>query len=289
MDGNAEDMLTIARSFGSGADLHWITDRYGASKARELIIGSSALWALQSNAEQHDFVRGLVNDYIRAHPAEPAAKALLTLAREYGHYDLKQIISVAQGTSGKPSVTINIIYLSRVVDDLGRHAAVYPPHFESAEDRQRAERDVIAISDLLDPLSENFSHNPVLLMRVALLHAFGHNLDVPGSAPKAVAAFTTLLNLAPDDPQANYRYGVFLASATKSGEAIPLLEKAKSLGVVDTDYWLGWSYAVAGNKAKAVENLDSYTKRVPGDQNAVAILDAVRNDKFNIKEMKSTP
>jgi len=289
VDGNAEDMLTIARSFGAGADLHWVTDKHGADQARELIIGSSALWALQSNAEQHDFVRALVNDYIRAHPAEPAAKALLTLGREYGHYDIKQVISVAPGASGKPSVTVNIIYLSRIVDDLGRHAAVYPPHFESAEDRQRAERDVVAISALLDPISDKFSHNPVLLMRLALLHAFGHNLDVPGSAPKAVAAFTSLLNLAPDDPQANYRYGVFLASSTKSGEAIPLLEKAKSLGVADTDYWLGWSYAVAGNKAKAVENLESYTKRMPGDQNAAAILDAVRNDKFNIKPMNTPP
>jgi tetratricopeptide (TPR) repeat protein len=289
VDGNAEDMLTIARSFGAGADLHWVTDKHGADQARELIIGSSALWALQSNAEQHDFVRALVNDYIRAHPAEPAAKALLTLGREYGHYDIKQVISVAPGASGKPSVTVNIIYLSRIVDDLGRHAAVYPPHFESAEDRQRAERDVVAISALLDPISDKFSHNPVLLMRLALLHAFGHNLDVPGSAPKAVAAFTSLLNLAPDDPQANYRYGVFLASSTKSGEAIPLLEKAKSLGVSDTDYWLGWSYAVAGNKAKAVENLESYTKRMPGDQNAAAILDAVRNDKFNIKPMNTPP
>jgi len=289
MDDNAQDMLAIARSFGSSADLHWVTDKHGADKARELIIGASALWALQSNAEQHDFVRGLVNDYIRAHPAEPAAKALLTLAREYGHYDIKQIISVAPGASGKPAVTINIIYLSRIVDDLGRHAAVYPPHFESAEDRQRAERDVVAISELLDPISDKFSHNPVLLMRLAMLHASGHNLDVPGSAPKAVAAFTALLNQAPEDPQANYRYGVFLAAATKNGEAIPLLEKAKSLGVVDADYWLGWSYAVAGNKAKAIENLERYSKRMPGDQNAAAILDAVRHDRFNIKDMKSAP
>jgi Tfp pilus assembly protein PilF len=126
-------------------------------------------------------------------------------------------------------------------------------------------------------------------MRLALLHAFGHNLEIPDSSQKAVAAFTTLLNLTPDDPMANYRYGVFLASTTKAGEGIPYLEKAKSLGVVNADYWLGLSYQFAGDKAKAVENLENYVKRVPSDANAARMLDAIRNDKVETKVMKPTP
>jgi hypothetical protein len=289
VDGNADDMLAIAKTAGTGADLHWVADKRGVDKARELTGMSSALWSLNANAQQHAFVRKVVSDYIQAHPAEPASRALIALAHSYGHYDIKQLVTVTEAAPGKHSATINIAYLSQILDDVGRHASTYPPHFESAEDRQRAERDLTAISSLLDPLSADISHNPPMLMRLALLHAFGHNLDIPDSSQKAVAAFTALLNATPNDPQANYRYGVFLATTTKHGEGIPYLEKAKSLGAVNSDYWLGLSYQLTGDKAKAVENLESYTKRVPNDQDAARLLDAVRNDKVEVKALKPTP
>lgn len=289
VDGNADDILAIAKAAGTDADMHWVVDKRGAEKARELSIIASALSALNSNAQQHEFVRNVVGDYVQAHPTEPASKTLLALARAYGHYDIKRVVTVTEAAPGKPSANINIAYLSQILDDLSRHASTYPPHFESADDRQRAEHDLSAISAVLDPLTESFSHNPDLLMRLALLHAFGHNLDIPDSSQKAAAAFTTLLKLTPDDPLANYRYGVFLASTAKAGDGIPYLEKAKGLGVVNADYWLGLTYEVAGDKAKAVENLENYIKRVPSDATAARMLDAIRNDKVETKVLKPTP
>jgi tetratricopeptide (TPR) repeat protein len=231
----------------------------------------------------------VVSDYIEAHPAEPASKTLIALARSYGRYDIKQLVTVTEVAPGKHSATINIAYLSQILDDLGRHASTYPPHFDTADDRQRAEHDLSAISSVLDPLSADISHSPPLLMRLALLHVFGHNLDIPDSSQKAVGAFNTLLNLTPNDPQANYRYGVFLATTAKNGEGIPYLEKAKSLGVASAEYWLGLSYQLTGDKAKAVENLESYIKRAPNDENAVRMLDAIRNGKVEVKTLKPTP
>ncbi len=50
----------------------------------------------------------------------------------------------------------------------------------------------------------------------------------------------------------------------------------------------GWDGAAcqSARKPKAIENLENYTKRVPGDQNADQILDAVRNDKVNCEQRK---
>ena len=80
-----------------------------------------------------------------------------------------------------------------------------------------------------------------------------------------------------------------MASTAKAGDGIPYLEKAKGLGAVNADYWLGLSYQVAGDKAKAVENLENYVKRVPSDANAARMLDAIRNDKVETKVLKPTP
>jgi hypothetical protein len=289
VDGNADDMVSIARSYGTGADMRWVVEKRGSDKARELILQSTALWALDANARQHEFVRAAVGKYINAHPGEPASKALQALARSYGHYDVRRVISSIDVSPGKHSVTINVAYLTQILDDLERHAGAYPPHFEFADDRQRAEHDVSAISSLLDPISQDLSRNPPLQLRLGILHAIGHNLDIPGSAEKVTTAFSTLLALTPEDPQGNYRYGAFLAATTRNGAGIRFLEKARALGVVNADYWLGWSYEIIGNKAKALEYLEGYTKRVPGDQKAALLLDAVRNDKVEFKEGKPSP
>lgn len=280
---NVDDLVRLVTNRESGTDQQWIVEKRGKDKAIELVSLSTTLWALHSNAQQHPFVQVMVNEYVTAHPSEPAAKALLALAHQYGYYSLGKLVSAAESSPGQHTATINIAYFSQILDDLGRHAGSYPAHFEFAEDRPRAEKDVTTISNLLDPLTENFSKNPPMLLRLAILHAIGFNLDIPDSFPKAVVAFDKLLSLTPDDPQANYRYGSFLATTTKDGRAIPFLERARSLGVQEADYPLGFSYAVAGNKAKAIENLERYTKRVPTDERAKAMLDAIRNDRFDVK------
>ena len=47
------------------------------------------------------------------------------------------------------------------------------------------------------------------------------------------------------------------------------------------------AYAATGDRTKALENLESYSKRVPGDENVVNIIDAVR--KGNIEHRNGTP
>ncbi len=286
MGDNAEDLVRLVRDRDSGGDSPWLLEKRGKDAAREMIAVSVALWALNSNAQQHAFIRGMVNEYVAAHRSEAAAKALASLANQYGRYQVGKLVTVTEAASGKPSVTISILYFSQILDDLGRHAGSYPPHFEFADEPQRAVRDVTAISQILDPLTDNFASNPPMLLRLAVLHSIGHNLDIPDSSVKAIAAFDKLLALTPNDPQANYRYGAFLAVTTRKGEGIPFLEKAKSLGVADADYFLGWSYQAVGNKAKAIDNLEAYTKRVPSDTNATALLEAIRTDKLGVKVEK---
>jgi tetratricopeptide (TPR) repeat protein len=288
-DGNADDMVNLARNFAPGSDPHWLIEKRGPEKARDLIGQSTALWGLDANARQHEFVRSALGKYITAHPEEPASKALLALAQAYGHYDVRKVMAVIETSPGKSSVTLNGTYFAQVLNDLERHAGSYPPKFQFADDRQRAERDIATLSDLLDPLFPNLSHDAPLQLRLAALHTVGFNLDIPGSFEKARSDFSAILATAPENPEANYQYGAFLAATTRKGEGIPFLEKASSLGVVNADYWLGWSYVALGEKTKAIENLERYTKNVPNDQRAAQVLDAVRNDKVNFVERKPSP
>jgi tetratricopeptide (TPR) repeat protein len=137
---------------------------------------------------------------------------------------------------------------------------------------------------MLDTLLSGHAANPKLLLRVGVLNGAGHKLDIRGADKKAIAAFTASLSQTPDDPAANYLYGMFLAGTTKQAEAIPLLEKAKSLGIADADYTLGIVYSGIGNKDKALENLEHYAKRAPKDTNAPKLIDAIRNGRIEHKQ-----
>jgi hypothetical protein len=69
----------IAMSGGSKEILGELRGRYGDADARQIIFAASALWALASNARQHTFVNAVLGQYIDAHPATPAQKALAAL------------------------------------------------------------------------------------------------------------------------------------------------------------------------------------------------------------------
>ena len=77
-DGNAADLMTIARGHGlNGEALQQIMQTRGPRVAQTLMSMGSALWSLHANAQLHDFVRQVVSAYVTAHPKDHAAEALL--------------------------------------------------------------------------------------------------------------------------------------------------------------------------------------------------------------------
>jgi hypothetical protein len=66
-------------------------------------------------------------------------------------WSIRSIFSLPEAPGGQHSVTFNIPALDQILDDVGSLAEGYPPHFDSIEDRQRAEHDVSGIAKLLDP------------------------------------------------------------------------------------------------------------------------------------------
>lgn len=203
-------------------------------------------------------------------------------AREYGHYDPKRLLTISETPSGK-KYSFNGAYLDQILNDLSAHAKNYPPKFDTPQDKQRAVQDVKVVSGLLDIMINVPTPNPDLLIRAGYLNSMGHNLDVPGAAEKANSIFLKLLAAIPSDPRGNYMYGTFLAGIGKPKEALPYLEKALSVGVVDAAYAIGMTYLMLGDKDQALKNLEDYKRRKPSDGSVDTLIDAIRNGKLELK------
>lgn len=206
----------------------------------------------------------------------------MVYAKEYGRYDLKQLVIVSETPAGKKQ-GIDLAYLDRILSDLAAHARDYPPRFDTPQDRERAVQDVKKLSGMLDILVDVPKPNAQMLFRAGFLNSMGHNLDIPGAAQKTSIIFQKLLADEPANPKANYTYGVFLAGAGKSKEALPYLEKARALGVKEADFSIGLVHLGLGDKEGALKRLEAYKLNVPDDKNVGQIIDAIRNGKIEVK------
>ena len=204
------------------------------------------------------------------------------LAKEYGQYDLKLLLG-ASPPPGKGG-TFNVAYLDRVLQDLGQHAANYPPQFDSARDQQRAQRDVGFLMGMLDAGFGNTAP-PELLLRMGVLGVYGHNLQVPNAAAYAQARFTMLLEHNPEHAAGNYQFGQFLAASGRSKEAMPYLMRAKDKGVVPASYTLGMVYLGLGDKPRAIEMLTAYQRAEPTNGSVGKLIQAIREGKMEVKRV----
>lgn len=208
--------------------------------------------------------------------------ASLASAREYGNYDLKRLLTVSETPSGK-KYGFDGAYLDQMLNDLSTHAKNYPPQFDTPQDKQRATQDVKALSGMLDTLINVPTPNPELLVRAGHVNSIGHNLDIAGAAAKASSIFQRLLAASPSDPRGNFMYGTLLAGMGKPKEALPYLEKALAVGVIDAAYAIGMAYLALGDKGQALKNLEDYKRRKPSDKNVDKLIDAIRNGTIELR------
>jgi len=205
-------------------------------------------------------------------PAWPAA---------YGQYDTRQLLGSAPA-AGK-SATFNTAYLDRMLQDIGQHAANYPPRFDSLQDQQRAQRDAASLIGMLNAAFANDAP-PGLLLRMGILGSYGHNLDVTNAAAFAQTHFSKLLAAQPDDPAGNYHFGQFLASTGRGKEALPYLNRARDKGVVPAFYALGMTHLMLGDKPRALAMLTEYQRAQPSDLDVGKLIQGIRDGKVEVKQ-----
>ncbi|MBU0752444.1 MAG: hypothetical protein KJ787_05990 [Gammaproteobacteria bacterium] len=208
---------------------------------------------------------------------------LPVLAAAYAAYDPQRLLTTTETPAGKKH-GLDVAYLDRMLGALASHARNYPPQFDSPQDRQRAVQDVKVLAGMLDALLIGPTPHPELLLRAGLLNGMGHNLDIPGCADKAAAAFGRLLQADPAHARGNLYYGNFLAGSARPRQALPHLEMAAAAGLPEASYSLGMTWLSLGDRQKAIEHLTAYQQRSPSDTAVGRLIEGIRNGKVELKQ-----
>ena len=181
-------------------------------------------------------------------------------------------------------IAFNVSTIDQTLNEIAVHAQTYPPHFSSDAERTEIEKKLKNVLALLDDAADQHNDNRDILFRDGLANAMGHNLDCSGCAEKAIKSYEQLLKLYPNDSQANYMYGGFLAgTGTQTKNSIPYLEKAISLGVNDAHYSLAFVYITLKHQAKALVQFNEYLKENPDNETAKAFVKNIEAGDLNIQ------
>jgi tetratricopeptide (TPR) repeat protein len=203
--------------------------------------------------------------------------------KPYGNYELRNSLSARKSAGGNMEHRIDKKLISQVLDDLTAHAKDYPTKFRSKEERARAVRDAKMLQSVFDTLTAKDDTDTQMLFTAAILNGLAHNLDIEGAAQKTVVYYERILHREPENPKGNYYYGNFLAGASRPKESLPYLEKALKLGVDQAGYSLGLAYITMGDKAKALEYLESYSKKNPNNKEAKQLIEELKRGRIKFR------
>jgi tetratricopeptide (TPR) repeat protein len=209
-------------------------------------------------------------------PAVPAV-APGSSAIDWG-YTLSEALETTTGPDGKPSHSLDLSIIDHMLALMAPHLAIYPPHFDDAAQKADVSQKLEEIIGFLDILTKEPDADTEVLRRQAWACSLAYNLDVPSSGEKAVALYERILKRNPDDPDANYHYGGFLAGTDKlRDKAEPYLQKALALGVKKAEYTLAMYYLTNKDRGKALDYMQRYSADFPDDKDAKKLVEIIKN------------
>jgi len=183
-------------------------------------------------------------------------------------------------------VPIRLSDLYATLNEVAPHARSYPPTFSTAAERAHAEEHLKALLVQLDKISDRYPDDKEILFIKGAANAMGHNLDYPGCAEKAMAAFERLLTIDPNNRRALYEYGGFLSGTTLLDKAIPYLDRAVQLGEERAHYTLALTYVKKGDLQKALPEFEAYLKFDPENVAVKQHIADIRSGKESVRVIR---
>ena len=139
----------------------------------------------------------------------------LTCIAEEWDYNLRDAMIEKVDETGNKRYSVDVQIIDYHINRISIHAKEYPPRFQSKEEQEEIIFKLNQLLRLLEIISENQQSNPAFLERAAFSYSMGHNVNLEGAAQKSKFYYEKLLEITPENPVANYQYGMFLSGTRK--------------------------------------------------------------------------
>ena len=209
-----------------------------------------------------------------------AAICATAAARPYPAHD--KLLSQA------PEVIISSAY-SEIIQDLNAQNG----KFDNDEDKKRALAETRTLIDLHEKVlsekiitPEDKENYQEILWRLANLHGLAHQFGVSGAAEKADQYYQQVLPLLSGKEKARlqHQYGGLLSSLNQTDRALATFREAAQNGEEKAHRSLALLLSSLGKKEEAIQEMKTYIKQFPQDNEAQRILQAIEEDKLRLEQ-----
>lgn len=185
--------------------------------------------------------------------------------------------------------TVDADKLQKFVEWVEPWVHEYPVRFENDAQKQSILTGLRKVTDEIQKMDVTTMTNVDQLTTLGFVLAMGHNADLR-TATKAHMFFQRALTLDPGSRRANFLYGLFLMGTDKYHfDSLPFLEKSLGLGERDAQYYIALLYYQKGDKAKAVQQMETYIKARPDMHPAKKVLESMKNGSLSFTTPDNTP
>lgn len=227
---------------------------------------------------------------------------------------------LGQSVAGVPSISANISKINRVptvtinanqsgstrldvsliddfIDDVAPNARHYPPNFPNRTAEFVTSENVKYLSDWLEPYANANDATLDVILRAAKINGMARNLNIGTDyTQRANKYMAKAVNLAPNDAEANFLYGMMISEGGGFTEGQKYLQKAASLGYVEAEQSLAQAELLADNHTGALSRLRALQSQHPTNaqiaeqvrivENGGYYIWNIKNDNINVKPLQ---
>ena len=281
------------------------TEADRAAAYKDAMFGA-AMWSLGANGREDPRILEHL-EAVFADPRTPRARGMwlaVVLSKlkpekytvefekdaDEGQPAMKIRVAKTEAAGAAPKAVSEWAEFDAVLDRVAPHAKYYPPTFTDAAERKKIEAELKALLRSLAKALKKRPDEPALLFRDGFANAMGHNLDLRGCPERAIQSYQRLLELQPENGNAHFHFGGFLASTAAHQKAsIGHLRKALELGVTDAHYALGFALLTQGDKDGALEQFREYSRLNPGDEQARKMIEHIAKGEVRVIKTGDAP
>lgn len=193
---------------------------------------------------------------------------------------------------------LDVSLIDDFLDDIAPNARHYPPNFPNRTAEFNVSETLKYLSDWLEPYASKSDASLDVILRSAKINGMARNLNVGTEyTQRANKYMAKALNIAPDDAETNFLYGMMISEGGGFIEGQKYLQKASSLGYVEAEQSLAQAELLADNHAGALNRLRALQAKHPNNiqiAEQVRIVESggfyiwsIKDDNINVKPMQS--
>lgn len=182
---------------------------------------------------------------------------------------------------------IDVTLIDDFIEDVSPNARHYPPNFPNRTAQHLTRENIKYLAEWLEPFARDPNASFDLLIRATKINGMGRNLDLGSDyGVRASTHIANALKQRPNDPEANFLYGMMLSEGGGFKEGKKYLDKASQLGYLEAEQSLAQADLLSDKRHLAIQRLQSLVLAHPNNTQLKTQLEIVQNGGYYIWDIK---